>query len=110
VEKSLGSKVQYVDLKGPADIGFTGIRLNGATKPFNVIPDRNCPAGTAYLLQLGTWALESVGDAPQILRYGDNLEMLRVSDADAGEVRVGYYANLACNAPGWNARVTLGVE
>jgi len=33
--------------------------------------------------------------------------MLRVYNADAGEVRVGYYAQLRTNAPGWNAYVTL---
>jgi hypothetical protein len=54
-----------------------------------------------------SWCLESLGDAPQILRYGDGLEMLRVFNADAGEVRVAYYANLSCNAPGWNAYVQL---
>ena len=40
-------------------------------------------------------------------KYGDGLEMLRVSNADAGELRVGAYYQLACSAPGWNAVVTL---
>lgn len=107
LEKSLGSKVQYVDLKGPAEIAFRGIQINGANSMIQVFPDRNCQAQQLYLLQMETWALESLGDAPQILRYGDGLEMLRVYNADAGEVRVGYYANLRTNAPGWNARVLL---
>jgi hypothetical protein len=108
LEKSLGSKVQYIDLKGPGEIAFRGIRVNGAASEIKVVPDRNCPGQTCYLLDMGTWSLESLGDAPMILRYGDGLEMLRVSNADAGEVRCGYYANLACNAPGWNAYVSLG--
>lgn len=108
LEKALGSKVQYVDLKGPAEIAFRGIVLNGANSMMKVIPDRNCQPLTAYMLQLDTWTLESLGDCPQILRYGDGLEMLRVSNADAGEVRVGYYANLATNAPGWSCNVKLG--
>lgn len=107
LEKSLGSKVQYVDMKGPAEIGFRGIMVNGANSMIKVFPDRNCQALTGYLLQMDTWALETLGDAPQILKYGDGLEMLRVSNADAGEIRVGYYGNLRCNAPGWNAVVTL---
>jgi len=107
LEKSLGSKVQYVDLKGPAEIAFRGIMINGANSMIKVFPDRNCQAQTAYLLQMNTWNLNSLGDAPQVLRYGDGLEMLRVSNADAGEVRIGYYANLATNAPGWNANVAL---
>lgn len=107
LEKSLGSKVQYVDMKGPADIAFRGIMINGANSMIKVFPDRNCQPQKAYLLQMNSWTLNSLGDAPQILRYGDGLEMLRVANADAGEVRIGYYANLACNAPGYNANVTL---
>lgn len=108
LEKSLGSKVQYVDLSSknvPAEIAFRGIMVNGANSMIKVFPDRNCQPLTGYLMQMNTWALESLGDAPQILRYGDGLEMLRVYNADAGEVRVGYYAQLRTNAPGWNANV-----
>lgn len=107
LEKSLGAKVQYIDFSGPANIAFRGIMVNGASSSIKVFPDRSCQATTGYLLQMENWALESLGDAPQILRYGDGLEMLRVYNADAGEVRVGYYANVSCNAPGWSANVVL---
>lgn len=108
LEKSLGSKVQYVDMKHDrAEIAFRGIMVNGANSMIKVFPDRNQLPQTAHLLQMNTWALESLGDAPQILRYGDGLEMLRVANADAGEVRVGYYAQLRTNAPGWNCHVDL---
>lgn len=107
LEKSLGSKVQYVDLKGPAELGFRGIMINGANTMIKIVPDRSCQPLTAWLLQMDTWALESAGDAPQILRYGDGLEMLRVYNADAGEVRLGAYANLRTNAPGWNGQTLL---
>lgn len=107
LEKSLGSKVQYVDLKGPADIGFRGIMVTGGDTVIKVFPDRSCQTQTAYLLQMDTWTLYSLGDAPQVLKYGDGLEWLRVNNADAGEVRIGYYAQLGCNAPGWNAQVAL---
>jgi hypothetical protein len=96
-------------MKGPAEIAFRGIMVNGANSMIKVFPDRNCQPNKGYLLQMNTWTLNSLGDAPQILRYGDGLEMLRVSNADAGEVRIGYYANLATNAPGWNANVTFSV-
>ncbi len=108
LEKSLGSKIQYVDAKGPANVGFRGIMINGANTQIECFPDRSCPGQTAFLLDMRSWALNSLGEAPMILRYGDGLEMLRVYNADAGEVRVGYYANLGCNAPGWNAVVQLG--
>lgn len=108
LEKALGSKVQYVDMKGPAEIAFRGITINGANSMIKCFPDRNCPPLTCYLLQMNTWCLESLGDAPQILRYSDGNEMLRVYNADSAELRVAYYAQLRTNAPGWNARVTLG--
>lgn len=107
LEKSLGAKCVYIDHKGPAEIAFRGIRIHGANTTIDVFPDRNCQPNTAYLLQMDTWALEGLGDVPQILRYGDGLEMLRVYNSDAGEVRVGAYYNLRTNAPGWNCNVRL---
>ena len=107
LEKALGSKIQYVDMKGPADIAFRGIMVNGANSVIKVFPDRNCQQTTGYLLQMDTWALEGLGDVPQILKYGDGLEMLRVYNADAGEVRIGAYYQVRTNAPGWNCNVTL---
>lgn len=109
LEKSLGSKVQYVDVKHEeADIAFAGIRIHAPYGPIMVVPDRNCPAQTAFLLQMDTWKLRSLGKAPHILTYGlEGLEGLRVGTADAMEIRIGYYANLVCNAPGWNCRIAL---
>lgn len=109
LEKSLGSKVQYVDVKHEeADIAFAGIRVHAPYGPITVIPDRNCPAQTAFLLQMSTWKLRSVNKMPHILTYGmEGLEGLRVGNADALEIRIGYYGNLVCNAPGWNCRISL---
>lgn len=109
LEKSLGSKVQYVDVKHEeADIAFAGIRVHAPYGPITVIPDRNCPPQRAFLLQMDTWKLRSLGKAPHILTYGlEGLEGLRVGTADALEIRIGYYANLICNAPGWNCTVKL---
>ncbi len=108
LEKSLGAKAQYITMEGPAEIAFPGILINGAHGQIKVFPDRNCPPKRAFLLQTDTWKLYSLGDAPHIARYADGLEMLRVSDADAAEVRVVSYAQLGCNAPGWNGVLTLG--
>jgi hypothetical protein len=58
------------------------------------------------MLQLDVWKLYSLGKAPRILD-ADGLKMLRESSADAVEVRAGYYAQLGCRAPGWNANVKL---
>lgn len=109
LEKSLGAKVQYVDVKHEeADIAFAGIRVHAPYGPITVIPDRNCPSKTAYLLQMDTLKMRSLGKVPHILTYGlEGLEGLRVGNADALEIRIGYYGNLICNAPVWNAVVPL---
>lgn len=106
LEKALGSKVQYVDLKVKADIGFRGILVNGPRGPINVVPDQNCPSGRAFMLQLDVWKLYSLGKCPRILD-SDGLKMLRESSADAVQVRVGYYAQVGCRAPGWNVNILL---
>jgi len=106
LEKALGSKVSYVEKNIKPEIGFRGILIHGPRGPINVIPDQNCPNGVAYMLQMDVWKLYSLGKAPRILS-GDGLKQLRVYNSDAVEVRVGYYAQLGCRAPGWNVRIAL---
>lgn len=105
LEKSLGSKVQYIDMKVTQEIAFRGIVLNSPRGQMRIIADQNCPADKAYMLQLDTWKLNSLGKAPKILNL-DGLKYLREAAADAIEVRVGYYAQLSCKAPGYNVAIS----
>ena len=111
LEMALGSKVQYVDVEVDTDaaIGFRAIRVNGPKGEIRVIPDRNCPNATCYVVQMDTWKLYSLNDVPHLFRYADGLEALRVYNQDAAEARVGYYAQIGCSAPAWNGVVTLPV-
>lgn len=107
LEKALGSKAVYDKVvSADANVGFKALTIHGPRGPIQVIPDQNCSANVAYLLQLDTWSLNSLGMAPQILDLDGN-SMLRESSADAYEVRCGFYGNVACSAPGWNCRVAL---
>lgn len=106
LEKELGTKVRYMDLKVTNFVGFRGIQVNGPRGIINVYADQNCPADVAYMLQMDVWKLYSLGKAPKILDT-DGLKMLRDSNADSVEIRVGYYAQLGCRAPGFNARIKL---
>lgn len=108
LNKALGAKVNFVDLKGPADIAFRGIEVHGANTVIKCVADRSCPVQRGMLLKMNTWKLHSIGDVPKILRYGDGKDMLRVYNADAAEARMGYYGNLGCNAPGWNGQTITG--
>lgn len=108
--KALGARREYVDWASEDGvIGFRGVKVQGPAGPIECFADRNCQAGTGYLLQMNTWKLNSLGTVPRIFRYGDQLDMLRLANADASEVRVGYYANPSCNAPGWNSQVAFQV-
>jgi len=107
LEKALGSKVVYDEAKArDVDIGFAAISLRGPRGTIKVVPDQNCQPDVAWMLQLDTWSLNTLGEAPMFLDL-DNNRMLRESAADAYEVRLGYYGNVACNAPGYNCRVAL---
>lgn len=106
---ALGGKVQYVQAKhDEVEVAFEGITFQSAYGRVTILADRSCPPQTAYLLTMSTWKLRSLGKVPHILTYGlEGLEGLRVGNADALEIRIGYYGNLICSAPGWNMVVSL---
>ncbi len=106
LEKALGSKVQYVDLKANARIAFRGIRVNGPRGEINVVPDQNCPDDRIFGLKLSCWELASIGKAVRVIDT-DKLEMLRLNTQDGVEVRYGHYGNVCCNAPGHNIAINV---
>lgn len=105
----LGAKVQYVQLEhDEVEVAFESIHFHSAYGKIPVMADRSCPAQTAYCLTRDTWKLRTLGKAPHILTYGmEGLEGLRVGNADALEIRIAYYGNVICSAPGYNMQVTL---
>jgi energy-converting hydrogenase Eha subunit B len=109
---ALGAKATYEQIESAhtgmdgARIGFEGVRIIGPKGPIKVIPDNACPVNLGYMLQLDTWVCASIGAAPKILNQDGN-RYLRVNNADQVEVRVGYYGNIGCKAPGYNCRITL---
>lgn len=105
LEKALGSKVQYVDVK-VGNVGFRTILIHGMYGDIKVVADPNCPRDYAWMLQMDTWKLYSLGKAVRVIDT-DGLKMLRQAAADGVEVRYGYYAQLGCNAPGWNICILL---
>jgi hypothetical protein len=101
LEKALGSKVQYIDLKVNAEVGFRGIVINGPRGPIKVIADQNCPSNRVFGLSMDMWKLYSLGKAVRVIDT-DGMTMLRQAAADGVEVRYGFYGNLGCKAPGHN--------
>lgn len=106
LEKSLGSKVQYIDLT-TAGISFRGIQINNPKgKPVVCLADQSCQDDVAWGLQMDTWKLYSLGNAPKLLNQDGN-KVLREASEDGVEVRAGYYAQLGCRGPGKNIRLKI---
>lgn len=108
--KQLTSQANYVNVKhDEIDISFKALVLPTANGEIAILQDRNCPSQTAYIITLKTWKLRSLGKVPQFLTFPGSYDQLGfpVPGSDAVELRVGYYANLTCNAPGANAVVML---
>lgn len=106
---SLGSKVQYVD-ESIGDIGFRGVTVNGANTTMSVFPDRNMPDGYIAALEMDSWVLRSQNEAPHILKYMDEIEILRVPGVDAAELRVGMYGNMYTKRPGHNGMIQVQLQ
>ncbi len=103
--KLLGSKVSYVDVS-VGKIGFRALEVHLPTGTVKVIGDRFCPVNRCFLVQMDTIFLGSLGAVPRILNH-DGLESLRQASDDGIEIRVGYYANMVCKAPGWNCNIKV---
>lgn len=109
LEKALGSKVQYVDVKAGtnAQIGFKGIQIAaGGVGPITVLADNACPRTRGYMLTMSDWTLYSLGKLPRVLDT-DGLTMLRQASADGVETRWGYYGQVGCRVPGHSAVIAL---
>lgn len=97
LEKALGSKVQYLDLK-MGEVAFRGIQINGPKGPINVVPDQNCQSNRIFGAELSLLKLYSLGKAVRTLDT-DGLQMLRRASADGVEVRMGGYLQMGCKGP-----------
>jgi hypothetical protein len=105
---ALGSKVMYdrsTSVDQP-DIGFELPKLMTPTGALKIVSDLNCPQGVGWMLTLKTWSFETLLGAPRILNLDGN-DMRASATSDSYIFRIGYYGNLICEAPGWNAYFAL---
>jgi hypothetical protein len=72
-----------------------------------VFGDRYAPIENALGSTLETWEFVSMGPCPEIFDAETDQEMLRETDLDGYEVRIGGYPDISCNAPGYNVNITL---
>ncbi len=100
----LGNKVIYdrATSSDMPDIGFKVPVIVGPKGPIQILSDFNCPQGKGWMLTMKTWCFETLLGAPRILNLDGN-DMRASATSDSYIFRIGYYGNLTCNAPGWNA-------
>lgn len=110
LEKRLSTNVHYgersVDV-GSVKLGFKTIQISGPNGLVDVLGTNTCQIDTMWALQLNTWELGSMGKLFKMLD-DDGLPFLRTSNTDEIEGRLVSRPGLACKAPGWNGRCTLG--
>ena len=103
----LDADVRYDVVDSPDGIiGFDTVRVTTPLGRASVFGDHACPVDRAYLLSMETWKLCSAGDVPMNLNLDGN-RMLRQATADSYEARFGYYGQVGCDRPGWNATLAL---
>jgi hypothetical protein len=108
--KQLTSQANYIKvIHDEIDISFKALVLSTANGEIAILQDRNAQSQVGWVLTLKTWKLRSLGKVPQFLTFPGFYDQLGfpVPGSDAVELRVGYYAQLTCNAPGANAIVPL---
>lgn len=106
LENALGSKVQYVDVNSDIGVGFRGIKVNSGKRPVTVLADMTVPSARLWVMQRNTWKLHSLKKSIRLLEQDGN-KMLRVSNADSSQVRIGGYKNFGCVAPGYNGNFAI---
>lgn len=102
---SLGSKVETV-YESIATINFEALRVRGPRGVVSITGDADIPKGRGFLLDMATWTFHHMGGVPKVLDM-DGAILSRSASADAWEGRMVYFGNLACDAVGNNANVTL---
>lgn len=118
--KQLGNQVLYenIIMEEYGNIGFKAVVVQTDFGEIRVISDSmatpissnqySLPGPTTYsngypiyMLQLDTWYLMSLDQAPHIIQ-DDGLFVIRQPNEDAISVRLRFLGNLGCRAPGYN--------
>ncbi len=101
MKKQAGGKSTYprTEMKSTvAGVSFSGIEFNGDMAPVKIMCSPFITRNQAFMLYKPSFALASIGPAPQMLDF-DGSNFLRVANDDAYDVRFGGYWNQTCNNP-----------
>lgn len=108
VKEQMGKVMLSTDtaFKAP-QIGFSGVRLVGASGPIDIYPASMCPQGQGWLLEMDTWLIPSESKIPHVFS-DDGSTWLRNSGADSYQLRAGSRGwTTYCSDPSHNGVVTF---
>lgn len=86
-------------------VGFSAVECMVGNTRIVLMDELSWPTNRMLLADWKTWMFHSAGESPKFLDK-DSL-LLRASDADSWEVRIGGYGTFGCRAPGHNMNCDL---
>jgi hypothetical protein len=110
--KELGAKKDYVQVQARSDKGmiahvsYKGYVIQGDYGPIEVVAGNKCQSNIAWLMQMDTWLLASLGPC---VRFDDTdgNRILRRATASGVESRIVSWAQLGCKGPAYNGQTLL---
>lgn len=115
LEQELGARGIRMEDGGEGKFGRPTLAMSGPGGPVVVKAGPYCPEDAAYLLDMDTWELHTLGGLPHIIQDDGNVAM-RIQSmalgaaagvADGIEIRFRWMANLFCTNPFANGRAAI---
>ncbi len=109
-QKTYDVRRETINAQGPngpiGAIGFSAVTIDGDEGPISFLTNPLCPYDVMWMFDPDELYLFTMGEGPDVLDE-DGLSMLRVSNDDSYECRVGYYGQVISTNPGGIVRVKL---
>lgn len=106
MKKSMSAKIHFNRPGGDeGKWSFSKLTIEGEAGPIEILADPFCPRNKAFLVKNSEFSLFSLKAAPHVAQLDDN-RFLRLTDADAYEIRFAFYGNVKCKNPGPHIKLT----
>lgn len=105
LEVALGSRVR-IGPDSSTKWGFMAISVVFGGTLVKIYPDRYCPRGTAFVLDMSHWTFHSMMDLIHAVNE-DGMTILRAATTNDYEYRLVSYSAPCTDAPGYSGRVSV---
>lgn len=94
-----------VAASGKSGVKYRALEMATPSGSVTMYPDPMCPYNRAWLLDMSSWELCSLGEFPHFVT-DDGQKYVRTASADGIEFRMRAFWNILCKAPGDNMCIT----